>query len=140
MSIEEHARAITEQFRRQFEGIENANARFAHGMQALMSYQDAIFEYIFKDGAFPHMSIKSSAYGDYTPVEGQSETDFPRVVQEQGTDTIKSNVAVTAIYGRADTDTSDAPSVPSWPSSDESKIRSLADRITNVMGRDKEAG
>ena len=84
----------------------------------------SLFAYIVNQGPRPTLHVEDVAYGQYSSLNGASENEFPRVVQQQANGNGEDIV----------------PAIESeWATDPDTPTRSLRDKITDVM-RDRETG
>ena len=112
--------------RSSFAGLSDHSSRVIYGVELATQLQESLWAYVMNEGPKPTLHVENAAYGRYGSVNGESEGDFPRVVQQQANINGKGEDIVPAIESE-------------WANDPDTPARSLRDKITDVM-RDREAG
>ncbi len=129
--------ATFDHLRSSFAGLDSHSQRVVYGIELIEELQRSLFAYIVNQGPKPTLTIENAAYGHYGSINGASEGEFPRVVQQQanGNNNTEGN-GLPAVY----VTNNEEPTTAEWPADPDGKIRTLADRLTDVMTRDKGVG
>ncbi len=110
--------------RQSFAGLDSHSQRVVYGIELIEELQRSLFAYIVNQGPRPTLHVEDVAYGQYSSLNGASENEFPRVVQQQANGNGEDIV----------------PAIESeWATDPDTPTRSLRDKITDVM-RDRETG